>query len=165
MLKPAQHVAVRMPSHAIWLLALFFLVAIPRAHAEQKNNISTNSDFDGTWKWRRAKEELTLTLQQTGNHLEGRHVAIGQNGAKVDEISATDPPSIVGEVDRSTARVNFRSGFPGSTGGGTARIRRVGQGLTWRIVSSTGEHYLPSFAHLTRSGHISSRSNRDTACD
>ena len=77
---------------------------------------------------------------------------MGQKGNKADEVveGAGAEPSITGELKGAVASVKFRSGYPDSTGGGTATLTVRGAFLYWQIVKSDGEHYLPKSARLTR---------------
>ena len=69
----------------------------------------------------------------------------------MDEVTAeSGQPSITGEINGNVATVKFRSGYPDSTGGGTARLTLRGAYLYWQILKSDGEHYLPKSARLTR---------------
>jgi hypothetical protein len=108
-------------------------------------------DLTGPWQWEQGQESLDLTLEQHGNEITGYHSAVGQQGQKVDEVlEATGKPSITGEIKSNVATVHFRSGYPDSTGGGTARLTLRGAYLYWQIIKSDGEHYLPKSARLTR---------------
>lgn len=106
--------------------------------------------FSGHWHWKKANDELDLYLQQTDKKLQGRHTAIGQGGAKVDEVLDDQPPSIEGTADGYTAVVSFRSGFPEAIGHGKARMTLHGKSLYWTILESSGEFYLPLKAVLKR---------------
>jgi len=109
-----------------------------------------SSDFSGTWHWAKGKEELTLYLRQTDQKLSGWHAAIGQGGDKVDEVVKTDEQSITGEVAGNIAKATFRSGYPESKGGGKAELTLQGNTIRWRVIESSGEHYLPQTAKLSR---------------
>lgn len=109
------------------------------------------ADLTGPWQWEQGQESLDLTLVQHGNEITGYHSAVGERGMKVDEVlEASGKPSITGAIKGNVATVQFRSGYPDSTGGGTARLTLRGAYLYWQIIKSEGEHYLPKTARLTR---------------
>jgi hypothetical protein len=106
----------------------------------------------GSWKWEQGQERFDLVIKQDGNAITGYHAAVGQRGNKVDEVALAPDvePSIKGELKGPVATLKFRSGYPDSTGGGTATLTLRGAFLYWQIVKSDGEHYLPKSAKLTR---------------
>ncbi len=110
-----------------------------------------NDNFQGNWMWKKGADEFELELKQKGNKISGYHIAIGQNGHKVDEADRTQTSSITGSVKGKTATVAFRSGFPDGNGQGTATLILRRRQLYWRIINSGGEHYLPLSAVLKKS--------------
>jgi hypothetical protein len=134
----------------IWKGILVFALCATSSLGIAEHSTHSKSDFNGEWRWSRGEEELTLYLKQTGKSLSGHHSAIGQGGMKVDEVADDQPPSITGEVQGGTATVEFKSGFPDSRGGGRAKLTLKGGFLYWRVLESTGEHYLPRSAKLAR---------------
>jgi hypothetical protein len=134
----------------IVLAALATAVAAAQAPAQGADSVKA-VDLTGPWQWEQGKESLDLTLEQHGTVITGYHSAVGQRGAKVDEVTAdSGQPSITGEINGNVATVKFRSGYPDSTGGGTARLTLRGSFLYWEITKTQGEHYLPRTARLTR---------------
>jgi hypothetical protein len=123
-------------------LALSLLLSLPALPA--------GPDFAGAWHWSKGSEELTLHLEQADGRLTGHHSAIGQGGMKADEVPDSGPPSITGKVNGGVATVDFNSGFPDSQGGGKARLSLKAGFLYWKVLKSTGEHYLPLNAKLSR---------------
>lgn len=126
----------------IALLLLIITIGVTTQYAQKSKT------FQGTWSWEKGTEQFELELKQNGNKLTGYHIAIGQNGSKVDEADTTQEPSIVGTVKRNTAKVNFKSGFPDSNGKGAATLILRRRQLYWKIINSSGEHYLPLSAVL-----------------
>lgn len=113
------------------------------------NEASTN--FGGEWHWEHADSDFTLTLEQHGTNLTGRHEAVAMQGGRVDSVEPEDPPSIQGTVSGNSATVHFSSGYSDATG--TARLTLQGDKLQWKILSSEGgEHWLPDTALLVRAG-------------
>ncbi len=109
------------------------------------------SNIAGNWKWKQGAEMLELTLKQDGTKITGYHSAIGQRGAKADEVAPdAAEPSLQGDLKGQIATVQFRTGYPDSTGHGTATLTLRGGYLNWQIVKSDGEHYLPKLARLRR---------------
>lgn len=129
---------------AILVVALLFIITLGAATEYAQKN----ENFQGTWAWKKGAEEFELTLKQNGNKLTGYHIAIGQNGNKVDEADITQEPSIVGIVKKKSARVEFKSGFPDGNGKGAATLVLRRRQLFWKIINSSGEHYLPLSAIL-----------------
>jgi len=139
---------VRLLRRATLVLPALAMLALATTACSQKAD--SKATFAGKWDWSQGGEELTLTLEQDGSHLRGWHAAIGQGGAKADEVSRDQPPSISGDVQGVTANVKFTSGYPDSKGGGRARLTLQDEFLIWQILESDGEHYLPRSAKLTR---------------
>lgn len=129
------------------LLCVFLFVSTLEAIAQ---SVGKTANLQGRWTWKRGSQEFELRLEQDGNKLTGYHIAIGQNGNKVDEADPAREPSVVGEVKGKTAKVKFKSGFPDSEGSGEATLNLHRQRLYWRITTSNGEHYLPVSAVLRR---------------
>src|SRR5579863_1349141 len=138
----------RFPLAAALLFAIGCATAQPSPQVEPA---AKTVNLTGEWQWEQGQESLDLKLKQDGAVITGYHSAVGQRGMKVDEVTEdSGPPSINGELNGSVATVKFHSGFPDSTGGGTARLTLRGSFLYWQIVKSDGEHYLPKNARLSR---------------
>lgn len=111
----------------------------------------TSIRWTGTWTWKQGPESLTLRLQQDGTTLTGTHSAIGQRGAKVDEMAVgSAEPSLKGDIEGATAHIQFRTSFPDATGRGTATLTLKNGQIYWQIVKSEDEHYFPKSARLSR---------------
>ena len=130
-------------------LALFALALLLGQDARAAT-LKSKSGFSGDWNWSKGKELLTLHLEQSGKELTGWHTAVGQGGLKADEVLRSASPSITGQIDGDTATVTFHSGFPDSKGNGKAKLTLSGNTLSWNILESSGEHYLPTKAKLKR---------------
>ena len=127
-----------------FLFALAFVACLPLTAQ------AAHPPFMGHWHWAKGSEELDLYLDQTGPKISGYHTAIGQEGAKVDEVTKDQPPSLTGTANGLTATLDFRSGFPDSTGHGTAQLSlKMGQ-LEWKTTHAEGEEYFPLHAVLNR---------------
>ena len=126
------------------IIAFLLLITLGAAteYAQQSEN------FQGTWAWKKGDEEFELKLKQDGTKLTGYHFAIGQNGNKIDEPDTTGEPSITGIIKGNTAKIKFTSAFPDGDGKGMATLVLRRRHLYWKIISSSGEHYLPLSAIL-----------------
>jgi len=131
------------------LVCLGLCAAGPRLAAGEAAPAADGS-FSGEWHWSKGQEELTLYLVQSSNQLTGWHTAIGQGGQKVDEVPRSDPPSITGLIDGKTATLDFRSGYPDGNGKGKVKLTLTRGYLSWQLLESSGEHYLPKNAKLRR---------------
>ncbi len=131
-----------MKSFLIAFAVVFFLLPA-LSYAEQAE------PFDGKWTWSQGKESLELTLDQDAEVLTGFHIAIGQNGNKVDDTAQEIVPSITGVVEGNTAKIDFASAFPDG-GTGTATLTLQNGKLEWLLTGSKGEHYFPKNAELQR---------------
>lgn len=138
----------------LFAVLAFALVSTACGNAQAAKTPTTpqkTSNIAGTWKWKQGAESLDLTLKQEGTKITGYHSAIGQRGAKVDEVPPdAAEPSLQGEIKGTVATVQFRTGYPDSTGHGAATLTLRGGYLNWQIVKSEGEHYLPKSARLSR---------------
>ena len=126
------------------LLLFFTTFGVENQYAQKARN------FQGTWVWKNGDEEFELDLKQNGDKLTGYHFSIGQNGNKLDEADFAESPSIVGTINKNTAKVEFKSAFPDSSGKGTATLIFRNKQLYWKITKSSGEHYLPLSAVLKK---------------
>ncbi len=138
---------------SIAVFTVTFITTLASAAPLQPHNTNSASSqpaaqLQGDWCWKQGDEELTLELKQSGKNVVGYHSAIGQHGAKVDEVAENQVASIIGEIKGDTALVGFRSGYPDSAGAGRARLTKTGKNLEWQILESKGEHYLPQKANL-----------------
>ena len=93
---------------------------------------------------------FSLNLTQTGNRLQGYHGAIALRGKRIDAVLPSEgPPSIIGTISGNVAHVRFRSGYD-EHGHGEATLTLRDHQLVWEITKSTGTHYLPTSAVLSR---------------
>ena len=133
--------------------ALFLLVAFCAAlHASAARAAS----FAGTWS--DAYHEggaFILQLTQAGNRVRGYHVSVAARGKRIDAALPEDgPPSITGTISAETAHVHFRSGYRDDGSGGEALLTFRGDKLEWKIIKSSGAHYFPKSAILSRQRHL-----------
>jgi len=112
---------------------------------------SGSLDFTGSWESKNTKGiSLDLDLKQTGNKIEGYHVAVVLNTRShhTDAVLPEDGrPSITGTVSGSKASVLFTSENEAT---GTATITLQGNKIEWTILSSSSGHLLPKHATLYR---------------
>lgn len=138
----------------LFAVLAFALVSTACGNAQAAKTPTTPqkiSNIAGNWNWKQGAEMFDLTLKQDGTKITGYHTAIGQRGAKADETAPdAAEPSIKGDLKGQIATIQFRTGYPDSTGHGTATLKLRGGFLTWQIVTSEGEHYLPKSARLSR---------------
>ena len=139
-----------MKDKAIKRLAMAVILLFVSSSAVMTLYAQKSGNFRGVWSAKNGAEEFELELKQNGNRLTGYHFAIGQNGNKVDEADTQQAPSITGSIKGKIATVQFKSGFPGSSGKGTATLVLRRRQLYWRIIGSSGEHYLPLSAVLKK---------------
>jgi hypothetical protein len=107
-------------------------------------------DFTGTWA-SKTTDAITfaLDLKQKGSRVEGYHNAVAQGGRRVDDVQPdTGQPSVSGSVRGRVAHVTFNSGYGDGTGEATITLN--GNRLEWKIIKSSGMHYLPSASVLHR---------------
>jgi hypothetical protein len=107
------------------------------------------ANFAGEWTFPNDPEteaSFDLTLRQKGRQLSGEHCVITARAARIDCASAnpdnTGIPTLTGTVNGQIATVKFKSTY-GVNAGGTARITRHGNRITWQIIESHGEHFFP----------------------
>jgi uncharacterized protein YecT (DUF1311 family) len=93
---------------------------------------------------------FSLDLTQTGNRITGYHTAIAQRGKRIDSVLPDEGrPSITGTITGGVAHVRFQSGYDES-GRGEAVLTLRGNKLEWKIIKSSGIHYLPTKSILQR---------------
>ncbi len=129
----------------VFIILGFVMFLLPVAARAQ----ASADPFDGKWTWSQGKESLELTLDQNGEALTGFHIAIGQDGNKVDDAGEELVPSITGLVEGNMAKIDFASAFPDG-GTGTATLTLKNGKLEWLLAASHGEHYFPKKAELLR---------------
>ena len=125
----------------VFFLSIFISLSTPAAD---------KSEFAGSWDYSVSDVfAFSLDLTQSGDRIEGYHIAIARSGKRVDAILPNeDKPSITGNVASGVASISFRSGYSDATG--TAKLTRKGKKLLWKITGSTGAHYLPISCVLHR---------------
>jgi len=106
--------------------------------------ITATIDFTGYWE--DAASAFSLDLTQNGEHLQGSHVVVAQQGNKIDSLDN----SIQGNVQGNTAVVQFQSSF--TTNIGTAQITFIDTNtIFWEVTNPPGgEYYLPNESTLVR---------------
>ncbi|HZS08514.1 MAG TPA: hypothetical protein VFD58_27015 [Blastocatellia bacterium] len=106
--------------------------------------------FAGSWAVTfKSGAGFGIDLVQKGDRLTGWHSAVTSNASRVDAVErGSDEPSIRGRIEGTTATVTFTSGY--GDGKGKARLMLQDGKLQWQITESTGEHYLPDKAVLSR---------------
>lgn len=100
--------------------------------------------LDGQWE--DPATNFNLELAQEWKRIYGSHIAIGQNGGKIDTLTL----SIDGILQGKVATVQFQSAFTNDTG--TAQITSLdADTIQWKIIDPPdGEYYLPAEAKLVR---------------
>jgi hypothetical protein len=106
--------------------------------------------FTGSWASKANGDfEFSLDLTQKGNRLEGYHTAVALHGRRIDAVLPSDgPPSVAGIISGGVAEVHFQSGYSDATGEATISLH--GNKLEWKIIKSSGAHYLPESCVLYR---------------
>jgi hypothetical protein len=114
------------------------------ATAPTTPNSSAPVDFTGHWE--DPASAFSLDLTQAGEQLQGSHVAVAQQGNKIDSLEK----SIEGSIQGNIATIKFQSSFTSNTG--TAQITFIDANtIYWKIITPpSGEYYLPGEATLIK---------------
>jgi putative hemolysin len=106
------------------------------------------ADFTGEWEWESGdgSATFTLSLTQSGNQLQGSHVAVMQGGNRMDSI--LPDLSIFGSVNGNIAEVTFRSSFASTTG--QATVTHNGDTIIWKVTVPPDQYFIPDEATLGR---------------
>jgi hypothetical protein len=134
-----------MPRGFLLHLILCFAIIVTTALAGQ------DASFTGSWEASNGDvSDFSLDLVQTGNLVQGYHSSIAHSGKRIDAVLPKEgAPSITGTVSKGVARVYFQSGYDKS-GRGEAVLTLRGDNLQWKVVKSTGVHYIPTTSVLHR---------------
>jgi len=106
------------------------------------------ADFSGQWEWESGdgSATFTLSLTQSGNQLQGSHVAVMQGGNRIDSL--LPDLSIFGSVNGNMAKVTFQSSFASTIG--QATIAHNGDTITWKVTVPPDQYFVPDEATLGR---------------
>ncbi len=102
--------------------------------------------IDFTGHWEDASAAFSLDLSQNGQHVQGSHVVVAQQGNKIDSLDK----SIEGTIQGNTAVIHFQSSFTANSG--AAQITFIDKNtISWKVTNPPeGEYYLPPEAKLVK---------------
>jgi len=106
----------------------------------------TTATIDFTGHWEDASSNFSLDLSQAGEHLQGSHVVVAQQGNRIDSMDN----SIEGSIQGNIAVIHFQSSYTTNTG--VAQITFIDKNtISWKVTNPPdGEYYLPNEATLVK---------------